>query len=182
MALIDSDGIFKKANRIVRIHESRDPEKLARWLGVDVLYFQDKTKLLGMYLRRWHRRMIFLTPYMSQQMTQMVLAHELGHDALHADLAKLNGSLSEFVLFNMQNQTEYEANAFAAHLLIDTEETLELSRENYDVVQMARYFGVNVNLMLIKTQEMGRLGYRIHAPWHADARFLSSVEDIEEDY
>ena len=50
-------------------------------------------------------------------MARMVCAHELGHDALHRlghdalhrDIAKGEG-LKEFVLFNMKDTTEYEAN------------------------------------------------------------------------
>ena len=35
--------------------------------------------------------------------------------------------LQEFTLFDMRSEMEYEANAFAAHLRIDSEELLELA-------------------------------------------------------
>ena len=43
--------------------------------------------------------------------------------------------LQEFTLFDMRSEMEYEANAFAAHLRIDSEELLELAGHGYDVVQ-----------------------------------------------
>lgn len=41
--------------------------------------------------------------------------------------------LQEFELFRMRSGTEYEANAFAAHVLIDTDECLEYARGGYDL-------------------------------------------------
>ena len=54
----------------------------------------------------------------------------------------------------MQSSTEYEANAFAAHVLIDTDECLRICREGYDVVQLAKAMNSEINLMLIKLQEL----------------------------
>ena len=45
--------------------------------------------------------------------------------------------LQEFTLFDMRNEMEYEANAFVAHLRIDSEELLELVGHGYDVVQLS---------------------------------------------
>ena len=59
---------------------------------------------------------------------------------------------TEFVLFNMINHTDYEANALRGHVLLDDDRVYSLAREGYDVVQMARTMGSNVNLMLIKMQ------------------------------
>ena len=76
----------------------------------------------------------------------------------------------------MQSSTEYEANAFAAHLLIDTNECLEYARNGYDVVQIARAMNSEINLMLIKLQEMSRLGYNIRVPFEPKSDFFKKIK------
>ena len=60
---------------------------------------------------------------------QMVCGHEIGHDTFHRDLAKGNVPLPEFVLFDMRTKHEYEANAFASHLIIDDDELTVLKKK-----------------------------------------------------
>ena len=135
--MIDSFYIYSKATDIVKQTGTHNPMKIASEIGVMLRYTEELDKLLGLYTYRWKHRIILLNDKMDEIMAKMVCAHELGHDALHRDLAKGEG-LKEFVLFNMKDNTEYEANAFAAHTLIDDDEVYSLSREGYDVVQMAK--------------------------------------------
>ena len=83
--------------------------------------------------------------------------------------------MQEFILFHMKNTTEYEANAFASHLLLDNEEVYELAREGYDVVQIAQAMNSHINLVLIKLQEMNKLGYDLRVPVEPDGRFLRKI-------
>ena len=128
--------------------------KIAKDIGIwifDEPSFQD---LLGMYTFRWNHRLIFLNPRMEHYLRQMVIAHELGHDAEHRDRAKESkDGLKEFTLFQMKDTTEYEANAFASHILLDNEEVYDLARSGYDVVQIAQQMGSDINLMLIKCRK-----------------------------
>ena len=87
--------------------------------------------------------------------------------------------MREFELFRMQSSTEYEANAFAAHLLIDTDECLEYAREGYDVVQIARMMNSEINLMLIKLQELNRLGYNLRLPMEPRSDFFKKIRADE---
>ena len=105
----------------------------------------------------------------------MVCGHEIGHDCLHRDLAKGSSGLQEFTLFDIRNETEYEANAFSAHLCIDDEELIDLMREGYDVVQLSSIMGTNVNMMLIKLNELNRLGWQLNLPYVPHADFLRKV-------
>jgi Zn-dependent peptidase ImmA (M78 family) len=79
----------------------------------------------------------------------------------------------------MKNSTEYEANAFAAHLLIDTGECLEYAREGYDVVQIASLMNSEINLMLIKLQELIRLGYNLRLPMEPRNDFFKKIRADE---
>lgn len=83
--------------------------------------------------------------------------------------------LQEFTLFDMRSEMEYEANAFAAHLRIDSEELLELAGRGYDVVQLSSIMGTNVNLVLIKLNELNRMGLRLDLPYVPRSDFLKNV-------
>lgn len=108
----------------------------------------------------------------------MVCGHELGHDIYHRSLAR-EGGMREFELFRMQSSTEYEANAFAAHLLIDTDECLEYAAEGYDVVHIASLMNSEINLMLIKLQELIRLGYDLRLPMMPKNDFFKGIKADE---
>ncbi len=75
---------------------------------------------------------------------RFTVAHELGHFFLH----RAQGDFEDGLLFRREYQTnprEYEANEFAAKLLMPT---LEFRREaaacNYDFTALAQVFGVSV--------------------------------------
>lgn len=173
--MIDSVGIYKKANSLVQMHGTRNTIKLAQASGVEVIqvdYFND---LLGMYVYRWKHRAMFLNDRMDDYLMLMVAGHELGHDAYHRELAKGEG-MKEFELFRMQSSTEYEANAFAAHLLIDTDDCLDYVRNGYDVVQIAKAMNSEINLMLIKLQELNRLGYHLRIPFEPRSDFFKNIK------
>ncbi len=173
--MIDSVGIYRKANSLVRMHGTRDTIKLAKASGVEVVPVDYFTGLLGMYVYRWKHRAIFLNGRMDEYLTQMVAGHELGHDIYHRDLAKGEG-MKEFELFRMQSSAEYEANAFAAHVLIDTDECLGYAREGCDVVQLASIMNSEINLMLIKLQELSKLGYNIRIPFEPKSDFFKNIK------
>lgn len=170
---IRSDTIHKKAVDTVRACGTRDPLKIAQELGVYVDFIDDFRELLGMYTYRHRERHILLNSHMDELLTRMVCAHELGHDALHRELAK--SALPEFVLFDMRSRPEYEANAFAAHLLIDDDELTELMKDGHDVVQLAALMGTDINLMLIKLNELNHMGYQLSLPYIPRGDFLKDA-------
>ena len=109
----------------------------------------------------------------AKHMLQMVLAHEIGHDTYPRDLARRG--LQEFTLFHMKNDTEYVANAFGAHLLLDNDEVLELARSGCDVVQIAKTLNSDINLLLIKMQEMNKMGYNFNVPCSPESDFFKKI-------
>lgn len=175
VSLLDSYQIFKQANNLVRQCGTRDALKIAENIGIKIYYEPAFTNLLGMYTFRWNHRMMFLNPRMESYLLQMVAAHEIGHDIRHRNLAKTDG-LREFVLFNMKDTTEYEANAFGSHLLLDNDKVYELAKQGYDVVQISTALGSDINLMLIKLQEMNKLGYNFNIPFTPDSKFFRKIE------
>ena len=178
--LIRSEEIYKKANCIVRSCGTRDTLKIARELGIYVHFIDDFNELLGMYTYRHKERHILLNSRMEDMVLQMVCGHEIGHDSLHRPLAKENNSLPEFVLFDMRTKHEYEANAFASHLIIDDDELIDNLRQGYDVVQLSSIMGTNINLMLIKLNEMNRMGWNLNLPYVPHSDFLKNIRPDQE--
>ena len=173
--LLQAEAIHRKATDVVKYCGTRNTLRLARDLGIFVHLNNDFEKLLGMYTYINRERHILLNGNMDDMLTQMVCGHEIGHDLLHRDIAKKSQALQEFVLFDIRNSMEYEANAFAAHLRIDDDDLLQLMEQGCDVVQMASIMGTNVNLMLIKLNELNRMGWRLDLPYIPRSNFLRDV-------
>lgn len=173
---MESYEIFKQADNLVRQSGTRNAEHIAEDLGIRIYYEESFNDLLGMYTFRWNHRLIFLNPKIDGQLKKMVIAHELGHDQRHRAIARAGQPLKEFSLFLMKDTTEYEANAFASHILLENDEVYALARQGTDVVRMAQSMGVDINLMLIKLQEMNNLGYDFKVPMEHDSRFFRTIK------
>ncbi len=173
--MIDSHKICKTAERLITRFGTSDPEALADHLGIVIFPNLDTDLLLGMYLYKWKNRMIFLNRGLEEHVRKCVIAHELGHDQLHRREAE-DGALQEYYsLFRMTNRMEYEANAFASHLILDTQETLDEIRQGATVDEIAQKAGVDINLVLIKVTELSKLGYDLRTPHEADGGFLKNL-------
>ena len=157
-----AEAIYHKANELVRRCGTRDTLRIASEIGIYIHQIGGFKELLGMYSYQHKERHILLNSNMDCITAQMVCGHEIGHDALHRDQAKIGMGLQEFTLFDMRNEMEYEANAFVAHLRIDSEELLELVGHGYDVVQLSSILETNVNLILIKLNELNRMGLQFN--------------------
>ncbi len=170
----NSEYIYKKASEIARKAGTRNPLKVARDLGIEVYKNSELTDLLGLYTVIKKKRAIVVNSSLEEYMLNMVVAHEIGHDILHREEAKTN-AMHEFELFNMKDNKEYEANVFAAHLLLDTDETLIMAQEGIDVASIACNMCVNINLVLIKLNELIALGYDLRMPMDTKKNFLKDI-------
>lgn len=173
---MDPSTVYRQVQALIRHWGTSDPVRLAADMEIRVYDCSDFRDLLGMYTYRWKHRIVLMNPNVSENLYRMVLAHELGHDQLHRQLAGGEG-LQEFQLFRMAGRTEYEANAFAAHLLIDDGELTELVREGYDAEAAASMLCVDVNLLLIKVQQMQKLGVPLKLPYAPDGAFFRNIRE-----
>ena len=120
---------------------------------------------------------IFISQNMSEQMQRITCAHELGHILLHRDILTKDRFFLEYELFNIQNETEYEANVFAAGLLIDEQELYEQIKEENDMTAIASAMDINVNLLMIRIIEMQKAGSDFHIPFTPERNFLKTIKD-----
>lgn len=148
---------------------------IARDIGIKVMY-HDFDSLLGLYTYRWKNRIMILNNRLSYHTEQLVTAHEIGHDKLHRELAKGEG-FREFGLMNIKDVTEYEANAFASHLLLNNDEVYYFIRQVNNLNHAAKLLCVNPNLLLIKIREMNKLGYDIPASLEYDRSFFQKIPE-----
>ncbi len=145
--------IFKLADSLIKKYDTRDPFAIAKELGVNIIFREDFINLKGMYKVILRNRYIFINSNLPVEMQHLVCAHELGHDLLHRIFLK-SSIFQEFVLYDMKSKPEYEANIFASELLLDDEVVYTCFKEGFDVYQVSSMLGVDINLLLIKVNEL----------------------------
>lgn len=163
--------IVQTANNLVRDLGTRDPHKIARELGIEIIPMNYKRQR-GAYKVLLRNRFIFIKNDLHPVMENIVLLHEIGHDVLHRKEAVKAGGFKEFNIFNMQeSRMEYEANVFVSQVSLDDEEILEYIRYGYDIQQIARAMHSDTNLVALKTDALIAQGYCLR---HQDyeSRFL----------
>lgn len=171
---MDRYSIYQRASDIAAHCHSSHPLDIAQEIGIIVIE-KDFEDLLGMYAYIARNRFIFLNSSLDGNLLKEVVAHEIGHDQLHRHLAK--EGMREFRLYKMKDNTEYEANIFCAHLLLDNDEIYSQFRSGYSVAQVAALNDVDINLILIKAEEMRFMGYDLNpAMVKADGRFLRNLK------
>ena len=173
--------VFSLPRDLILTHNTRDPFRLAESLGCYVRYISTK-KQKGFCTNILNNYFIYINENLSPQMQRMTCAHELGHILLHRDrLARDEQGrfqkIVEMELFDITSETEYEANLFAANLLIDEEELMRMLYSGSDIVSIASSLDVNVNLLAIKLAEMRKDGLSIDLPFTPDRRFMGRIED-----
>ena len=175
------ERILQIPEKLIKRFGTRDPFEIANMLGYSVKFINTK-KQKGFCKILLNNFFIFINENMSPQMQRMTCAHELGHLLLHRDVLKRELFLAEMEIFDITDQKELEANEFAASLLIDDEELLQLLREEYDVVTAASMLDVNVNMFMVKLLVMKKNGYRFDLPFYPKAEFMGTIEDRADSY
>lgn len=170
------ERILQIPEKLIKRFGTRDPFEIAHMLGYSVKFINTK-KQKGFCKILLNNFFIFINENMSPQMQRMTCAHELGHLLLHRDVLKRELFLAEMEIFDITDQKELEANEFAASLLIDDEELLQLLREEYDVVTAASMLDVNVNMLMVKLLVMKNNGYNFDLPFNPKAGFMGTIED-----
>ena len=141
--------IYDMVNELITEHGTRDPFLLCRELGVSC-FTDELGGLSGLFTYIGDVPVIIVSSSLCDEDRRLACAHELGHYFLHSAIAK-ESTLREF---------EYDANIFAAHLLIDDAEMIALLKDGHDVFRTAMELRVNPNLLNIKLSELNGMGYR----------------------
>ena len=93
--------IVKIVNKLIDRCGTRDPYKVAKELGINIIY-RNFDKQRGAYKVILKNRFVFLKNGMHPVVEQIVLWHEIGHDVLHRQEAVAVGGFKEFNIFDMR--------------------------------------------------------------------------------
>lgn len=169
--MIQTKEAVSEAKKLFNRTGTRDPYRLARELNITI-FEQDFKKQKGAYRYYERNGYIFINKNLEPVMKKIVLFHEIAHHVLHRKEAKVAGILKEFNLFDMKNnEMEYEANLFAAEMMLPDDQVLPYIYQGYDVAQIARATYSDINLVALKVSELNRRGYHFREQNH-DAKFL----------
>lgn len=172
-----NQSIKEQALGLVQEYRTHDPFLIARQLGIKV-YEPELGRLLGMYTIIQRQRCIFVNRDLNDHQKKIICAHELGHDLLHRKMLKQIGVMQEFTLMDLNTQSEIEANRFAAHLLLDEEQIMEMIQYGYSDQEIASKLCVNLNLLLIKLRDMQKeYGLDFNLSHIPPANFMGKFEE-----
>ncbi|MCY7774064.1 ImmA/IrrE family metallo-endopeptidase [Bacillus licheniformis] len=107
------ESITKKIKSITKKFETNNPFKIAKELGIEVVY-EDLGRALGYYSRHFRVKVIHINQNANEQSKEFICAHELGHAICHPDAN--TPFLKKQTLFST-DRIELEANFFAINLL-----------------------------------------------------------------
>lgn len=146
------ERIQATADDLVAKYDSRDPFVIAKAEGIEVVY-RTFDRLKGFYTRFDDQSFIVLNQELSPVEMKLTCAHELGHDQLHQELAE-DRILQEFMFYDLTRQPEYEANLFAAGLLLDEADVREGLEAREDFFVLAAKLEVDPMLLHLKLRLM----------------------------
>ena len=171
------DYITNAANALTNKYQTRNPYRLCEALDVRIRLIDLGQDIKAYYFYQSRIRNIVINTRVSETIRRILVAHELGHDRLHKETAMLKG-FQELELFDTAKPAEYEANIFAAQVLIADNEVLELlNDEGKSFFDVARELNIPAALLDFKFRILKHKGYRIEAPYIASGDFLKN--DIE---
>ena len=161
MKLNSNEYIRNKAERLTKDLCTRDPETIARLLGITICKRRFSTQK-GAYVLIANNPYIFLKRDLAEPMRSIVILHEIGHDRLHRKQAQ---TFKEFNLFDKTGGTmEYEANLFAAHIMLPDDEVIDYIKQGYTSEQIAAFMNSDANLVALKAADLMERGLDLRLP------------------
>jgi len=117
--------------KLVLRYGERDPKKLADAMNIRVLYesmgeYSEACK--GFFMVQSRIKVIVINRDLPEVVQRIILAHELGHAVLHTKTLAMQ-AYHDFSLYQAADRAEYEANLFAADLLLEDEQVIGKLRE-----------------------------------------------------
>ena len=168
------DYISAEANKLAKKYKTRDPFKVCDELGIKIRYKDLGADIKAFYFYQSRIRNIVINTRVSDIVQNILIAHELGHDRLHRQIAMLQG-FRENELFGRAQPTEYEANIFCAEFLMGDDEVLELlNDEDISFFGVASELNVPAELLDFKFRVLKHKGYRVNVQYIANGDFLKN--------
>ena len=129
MTLYNADYIIQAVSKLIKKYGTRDPYELCDAMHI-YLYRKDmQKKLKGFFFYQSRQKSIVIDSNVNEVLERILIAHELGHAVLHREVAMMHGLQDMEMFEGSAKPMEYEANLFAAELLLEDDGVMELLRE-----------------------------------------------------
>lgn len=166
--------IYEKVDLLAKKYDTRDPFKICESMDIHIHYKDLGTAIKAFYFYQSRIKNIVINSRSGSIVRRILCAHELGHAVLHGSLAAMRG-FQEIELFDAIIPTEYEANIFAAELIIPDEELLELLNEpDKSFFSIAKELYIPAELLDFKFRVLKHKGMHIESPTLAASNFLKN--------
>ena len=153
--------IIDTVEKMVRKAGTRDPEAICEACHIELLDMDLRKALKAYYFYKYRIHSIVVDENVSSIFRPVLIAHELGHFALHKEIAMMKGFQELEILEKRDTEPlETEANLFAAELLLEDEAVLEALRE-HTFFETAALLNVPAALLDFKYLLLQKKGYAL---------------------
>ena len=168
--------IIDEIKSLTERYGERDPLALAE--AMDILVSCEpmgfgKNCCKGFFVSFYGIRHITINSDLPDALKQVILAHELGHAALHRHAG--DPHFVDTVFFDSVDPKEYEANLFAAELLLEDGEVINILKDTNNFFQTASILNVPSELLDFKFKLLQAKGLSFNSPVAASGDFLRRV-------
>ncbi len=164
--------IFSDVAKLKARYGTSDPFELIEGRGIQLRFRNDIGRLKGFYTVQFREEFIVLNENMNERDQRDAAAHELGHAVYDRKAAQV-APLRDFMLYDMRSKMEYRANMFAAELLIEDAQIVEMVGEDLDYMSMCHALGCHPQLVCFKLYSMIQRGYNFSMPDSLRSDFLA---------
>ena len=143
--IVTIEYISQAVDKVIQKYGERDPFRLAKAMKIKVLLepmgdYEEACK--GFFMVQSRKKVIVINSDLPEIIQRIILTHEIGHAVLHAPMLQTVKAYHDFSLYDATDRTEYEANLFAADLLLRDDEVIaKLKEDNF-------FFGVASEFMV----------------------------------
>lgn len=170
--------IVNQVELLIKKTGSRDPYAICDFLDYKIHYMDLQQRLKAYYFYQSRINNIIVDENVIEAFRPVLIAHELGHGILHKEIAMMSGFQELEVLEKRSNQPlEYEANLFAAELLIEDDAVLKLLNE-YTFFETASILNVPAALLDFKFASLKIKGYGIKPLQYENSLYLKKAFKI----
>ena len=176
--LLTYAAISESVNKLVRKYGERNPFRLCHALGI-MLLFRDMgdtpDSVKGFFLEHKRIRTITVNSGLPDVIQRIIVAHEICHAVNHRSSGVQ--AFHEVSMFVHTSDMEKDANLFAAELLLEDQDVLEVLNQDTTFFSAAAMLYVLPELLDFKFRVMKWKGYKlIEPPIRAYNNFLRDLE------
>ena len=169
--------ICEAVERLKKKYKETDLFKLCTAMGIIVIPMSLGTgadAIKGFFMEKSRIKTITVNSDLPMIIQKIIIAHEIGHAVLHK--TKAVHAFHEVALFDSSSRMEKEANLFAAELLMEDDDVLEMMNSDTTFFSAAASLNVPMELLDFKFRLMKWKGYKmVQAPIESRSNFLKDL-------